>query len=219
VTSCVLCDGLRPTTQRSAWNEPLWESPNFVVIPSLGALVEGWVLIVTKQHAIAMGALSDPLLSELNNLKWQVAGALSEHYNSSVCVFEHGPSQEGCRLGCGVDHAHMHIVPIEFDLRRAVGPYMPHRTEWRPAHLLDCRAAFESSTGYLYFEQPIGFGQIATAADFESQLFRRAIATTIGLAEQFRWREHPQLRNVEATIQGAHAWNTKLAPCPEQAAA
>lgn len=219
MTTCALCEGLISAGQRQVWNDPLAESPNFVVIPSLGALVVGWVLIVPKKHVIAVGALPDPLLAELSQLKSNIRSALREHYRSAVYVFEHGPSHEGTHLGCGVDHAHLHLVPVDLDLRRAMKSYMPREAQWRPADFLDCRAVFESGAGYLYLEQPSGCGQIATASDFESQLFRRAIATGVGLAEQYRWREYPQLRNVEATIQDAQAWSTKLASCPKIAAA
>jgi diadenosine tetraphosphate (Ap4A) HIT family hydrolase len=215
---CALCNGLDPKKQRHVWNEPLVETQNFVVIPSLGALVEGWVLIVPKRHAIAVGALASPLLVELHDLKTNVAAALGEHYQSPVCAFEHGPSHAGCTLGCGVDHAHLHLVPVAFSMRAAVEPYMPHQKQWRPATVEDCRAAFRSGVGYLYFEQPIGSGHIATDVNFGSQLFRRAIGTKIGLADQFNWRDYPQIANVETTIRGARTWVTKITSCPKEAA-
>jgi diadenosine tetraphosphate (Ap4A) HIT family hydrolase len=210
---------LNPKRQRQVWNEPLLETQSFVVIPSLGALVEGWVLIVPKRHEIAMGALANPLLTELRDLKQNVAAALGEYYRSPVCALEHGPSHAGCTLGCGVDHAHLHLVPIGFDIRAAVAPYMPDRTQWRPATIEDCRAAIRNGVGYLYLEQPIGSGHIATDADFGSQLFRRAIGTAVGLADQFSWRDYPQIGNVEATIRGARAWRTRLTSCLKEAAA
>jgi diadenosine tetraphosphate (Ap4A) HIT family hydrolase len=217
---CVLCDGLNAAVQRHDWNEPLFATPNFVVIPSLGALVEGWILVVPKRHAIAIGALADPLVSELQEVKTRVASALGAHYRSNICAFEHGPSQAGCSLGCGVDHAHLHLVPIEFDLQAAVQPFMAAHTQWRPATMQkDCRAAFEAGAGYLYFEQPMGSGHISVGADFGSQLFRRAIATRIGAASQFSWRDNPQLANVTATIRGAHAWTKNLTTQPTEAAA
>lgn len=216
---CALCDGLNATVQRRDWNEPLFETPNFVVLPSLGALVEGWILVVPKRHAIAVGALADPLVSELQEVKTKVASALGAHYGSTICAFEHGPNQAGCSLGCGVDHAHLHLVPIEFDLQAAVRPFIAAHTQWRPATMEDCRAAFEAGSGYLYFEQPIGSAHISVGADFGSQLFRRAIATRIGAADQFSWRDHPQLPNVKATIRGAKVWTKKLITQPTEAAA
>jgi diadenosine tetraphosphate (Ap4A) HIT family hydrolase len=219
MSGCALCDRLNPTAQRHSWNEPVFETENFDVIPSLGALVEGWVLIVPKQHAIAVGALSVPLVLELQEVKTRVASALAAHYGSSVCAFEHGPSHAGRNLGCGVDHAHLHLVPLGLDLQTAMQPFMPSQAQWRRATMQDCRTAFEAGAGYLYFERPIGSGHIATGADFGSQLFRRAIATSIGAADQFSWRDHPQLANVTATIRGAHDWTKTLRTCRTQAAA
>lgn len=219
MTDCELCGSLGAIENRQIWNRPLLESQNFVVIPSLGALVVGWVLIVPKHHAISMGALSDSDWAELDDLKRTTASALRAYYRLPVCAFEHGPSREGLRLGCGVDHAHLHLVPIDSDLMTATRRFTSWSAPWRPARLLDCRAAFEDGEGYLYVEQPTGFGHIVTDRDFESQVFRRAIATAIGLEEQFRWREYPQMRNVKATIQDASAWTRGINQCPKGAAA
>src|SRR5436309_13178572 len=60
-----------------------------------------------------IGALADPLVLEFQEVKARVASALGAHCGSTICAFEHGPSQAGCSLGCGVDHAHLHLVPIE----------------------------------------------------------------------------------------------------------
>jgi hypothetical protein len=179
------------------------------------------MLIVPREHVIAMGALSDSRLAELDDLKRSVATAMGHHYESPVCAFEHGPSAEGCTLGCGVDHAHLHLVPLGFDIGKAVEPFMPEEAPWRPAGPPECRDAFKRGAGYLYFEQPVGSGQIATDANFGSQLFRRAIATSVGLAGQFSWRDHLQLPKVEATVAAARCWVTELRSCqsPKKAAA
>jgi ATP adenylyltransferase len=215
---CVLCGGLN-NVRTHRWNRALVNSGNFVVVPSLGALLEGWVLIVPKQHAIATGELPDSLVDELYGLKNDVAVALSEAYQSPVCVFEHGPNRERCAVGCGVDHAHLHVVPITFDLREAVAPYLPADTRWQNATLRESQRAFAEGRSYLYCEQPLGFGYIATNENFGSQLFRRAISARMGVPNEFNWRDNPQVPNVDATIRGARVWVPKLRSCLNTATA
>lgn len=199
MTSCRLCKDLLLQGSAKAWNEPLFESSNFVVLPSLGALVEGWLLLVPKKHFICMGVLPDSVTAEAQEMKRILCSILQQHYGQ-VCAFEHGPSRPNCSVGCSVDHAHLHVVPVAFDLASAVSPFLPEDARWSEAGVKECQAAFGRGEDYLYLEQPIGAGRIVTHKEFESQLFRRAIAARIGALNQFNWREYPQLPNVLTTI-------------------
>jgi len=211
MTSCRLCSDLFPQGSISAWNVPLLESPNFIVLPSLGALVEGWLLLVPKKHFVCVGALPDSLKVEMQEMKQFLCKALQQSYGQ-VCVFEHGPSSENLSVGCGVDHAHLHIVPVAFDLASAVTPFLPKDVRWSEAGLEQCRAAFEQGEDYLYLEQPIGSGRIVTHQQFGSQLFRRAVASCIGVVDQFNWRDYFQIANVMATINKVRALDGGLFP-------
>jgi len=199
MTICRLCLDHLPHGHSEAWNEPLFESPNFVVLPSLGALVEGWLLLVPKKHFICMGALPNSVVAEMQEMTLFLCSVLQQYYGQ-VCAFEHGPCRANLSVGCGVDHAHLHIVPVSFDLSSAVTPFLPEGVVWSEAGLEECRAAFIQGEDYLYLEQPIGAGRIATHQGFGSQLFRRAIALRTGALNQFNWREYPQLPKVYATI-------------------
>ena len=55
---CVFCSQFREDSAPAVWNEPILESQNFVVVPSLGSLVEGWTLLLPKSHYLSMGALT-----------------------------------------------------------------------------------------------------------------------------------------------------------------
>jgi len=199
MANCRLCSAFSVRTKTEDYNNALFESQNFVVLPSLGALVEGWLLLVPKRHFICMGGLPSSLTVEMQAMKEQVATVLMSRYGD-VCAFEHGPSGPNCDIGCGVDHAHVHLVPLDFDLASAAIPFMPQGVSWSSAHLYDCHTAFGRGKEYLYLEQPIGKGRIVTYGSMGSQLFRRAIATHLGIPQKFNWREHPKHDVVSATI-------------------
>src|ERR1700674_1783452 len=112
MTQCSICLGFEARGLEEILNQPFLESRNFVVLPSLGALVEGWLLLVPKTHVICMGELSDNLTAEMQELKSRIRETLQRAYGN-VCAFEHGPSRAKTSLGCGVDHAHLHLVPAE----------------------------------------------------------------------------------------------------------
>ena len=200
MSDCCFCSTLVSDELNGSWNKPLFESANFAVLPSLGSLVEGWVLIVPKKHFICTGALPINLVREMNSLKADVCARLGFLYGE-LCAFEHGPSVAARSVGCGVDHAHLHIVPLRVDLVSAAAPFLPEGISWLPVDSGSCRVAFEKGHDYLYVEQPIGSsGLIATHPNFGSQVFRKAIASSLGIPEHFSWREHPQIQIVERTI-------------------
>ncbi|HET6843293.1 MAG TPA: hypothetical protein VFK06_16690 [Candidatus Angelobacter sp.] len=199
MTNCCLCSNFASDLLAEPWNRPLFASTNFVVLPSLGSLVEGWVLIVPKEHFICIGALPAELVAEMNHLKSQVCSVLGSIYGE-LCAFEHGPKANARNVGCGVDHAHLHIVPIHYDLVAASTSFAPRDTEWHSATFENCREAFEKQQDYLYVEQPIGVGRISTSSDFGSQIFRKAIAASLGVFGQFSWREYPQTEIIAKTI-------------------
>ena len=202
--TCVLCGELEKHCSAEPWNIPLFSSKNFVALPSLGALVEGWLLLVPKNHFISIGALPGHLFDEMNAFRRILESALTECYGS-VAAFGHGPSKERRSVGCGVDHAHLHLVPVSFDLATLVSPMLPNGASWNPSGIEECRKAQQRGEDYLYVEQPLGSGLIASG-DMGSQLFRRVIASQIGNPEEYNWREHPHLNNVRATISRIHAW-------------
>jgi ATP adenylyltransferase len=194
------------------WNQRLHESEHFMVLPSLGALVEGWLLIAPKEHFLSMGAMPEHLEPEFIALKCEVMELVERLFGPAV-VFEHGPSARKHAVGCGVDHAHLHVVPVGYDLEFAVSQFLPVNAEWRNGTLDSCRAAFESGTDYLYLEQLHRNGRIVCHDGLGSQLFRRAIAKCIGVENEFNWRQYPQFANIWKTIESVRKAITAGSTC------
>lgn len=196
---CCLCSNLASGAARPSWDSPVFESRNFVAVPSLGSLVEGWLLLVPREHFLALGALPGRLVAEMEDMKAKISAHVRNEYGE-ICLFEHGPARVSRKVGCTVDHAHLHIVPLTFDIADAARPFMPHDSVWSTASWSDCREAHLAGQDYLYFEQPLGSGRISTHTDFGSQVFRKAIASQIGRPDDFNWREFPELDTVARTI-------------------
>lgn len=199
-TNCTLCREISRHEDQMPWNVPILETENFVILPSLGSLVEGWLLIIPKQHFICVGAMPEHLIREIDELKAGVAHRLEEKYGAFV-AFEHGPERPHCDVGCGVDHAHLHLVPFAGDLSKSVEPFMPDDSSWTEATLFDCVVAHEKGDDYLYYEQPLNVGRISRCEGFSSQIFRKAIASSVGLLAEFNWRQFPQHSRVTDTIE------------------
>ena len=199
-SECTLCTELVVRSSRAPWNEPLVESENFVVLPSLGALVEGWLLVIPKEHYLSMGALPISLREEADQLENDTRVLLKAAYKSRIVTFEHGPSAANHGTGCGVDHAHLHLLPLNCDLLQYVRPFLPEPVKWEECNWDGRTDAHRRGLDYLYLKQEGADGLRAVSADFGSQVFRKAVSSYLGRQEQFSWHGFPQLRNVAKTI-------------------
>lgn len=188
------------------WDQVLFESSNFVVVPTVGAIIPGWLLLLPRKHFLCVGAMSDALFCELLELRSVAARALRDSFGA-VTFFEHGPAAPCTRVGCGVDHAHLHLVATEIDLLRGAAQISQSELDWKAVAGLEATADFHRrKLPYLYVERANGEARIGTSSLIESQLFRRVIAAAHDLGGLFDWKLHPFERNVEDTIDRIERW-------------
>lgn len=192
--------------ERRPWDCILFESPNFIVFPSMGAIVEGWLLIAPREHYLCMASLDGSLWEELNLLREFVSLALRDCFGSLV-LFEHGPARASQAVGCGVDHAHFHIVPTDCDLIDSLRSVFPDPLEWKLARgVQDAATLHMGRAPYLYVEQPLGRGFLTSHPKLGSQLFRKVVAAHVGRHRFYDWRRFPEEENVRSTVQKIQAW-------------
>lgn len=169
-------------------NTVIAEVENYFAISSIGALVEGWTLVIPKKHCCSMKELYS--CAEFQKFAKNIVRALSDCYGS-VIAFEHGPNREGSDTSCGTDHAHIHFVPY----RSIVSTLNTMDMEWNV-----CRASEVSSivgdNEYLFYcdvdgtwEDPLGQVHILKAPI--SQFFRQVIARDQGNIEKFNYKTNP----------------------------
>ena len=190
------------------WDEILFCSANFVALPTLGALVEGWLLIVPRRHYLSIGAFSPALLDELRDFRAHVRAAIEIAYGP-VIVFEHGPAKAGNPAGCGVDHAHLHLIPWTERWRNTVDRFAPVAMKWRRTLGMD-ELSFLHGLGqdYLYFEEADGEAWITSSAEIPSQFFRQVVAAATDQVDRYDWKGFSGDENVRATIFKLHSANT-----------
>jgi ATP adenylyltransferase len=216
--SCSYCSNILSRMARPAlepWNKILCETDNFVVTPTVGALVEGWVLIISKRHVPAMGALTTKELYELRELHAKIRGLVESVYGSAV-TFEHGPAREGTGFGCGIDHAHFHIVPLQIILTRLVEDELGIPVQWET--IMDIgdlsRIHLIKKMSYLYIsENGSNHGMVACLHDIPSQFMRRLVAKSLGIPSLYDYRKHEFRDNVNATMHRLKTDPTKGNPC------
>jgi diadenosine tetraphosphate (Ap4A) HIT family hydrolase len=173
----------------------LIDYPGGVVVPSLGALVEGWLLVVPPQHVCALAELSESQWYAFQRVLDQATEAVERHYGPAV-RFEHGSAGSGRAAGCGVDHAHMHVVPAAIDLRAAVSKIAGSLGEfvWKPAQ---SRPDSDGVTDYIWISDATG-NWISHQCQIPSQVIRRAIANELG-ESTWDWKKDHRVHLVQRT--------------------
>lgn len=109
--SCIFC-----TLDKSKReNTILEETTYFYVIPAVGSLVVGYVLILCKRHIYSMAELNNKKQKEYENLIEKYRNIFKNIYKKYPIVFEHGsPNIENKTKANSIDHAHTHIVNYQY---------------------------------------------------------------------------------------------------------
>jgi ATP adenylyltransferase len=184
----------------TGYNKVLFESDNFIVIPSLGSLLPGWLLIIPKHFSLNLSQLNKNELQELDDLALACELKLKEKFPSEVVRFEHGPAISQSKVGCGVDYAHLHIVPVNFDLIEGLETRLNVHYQWLEIESIQSLTSVPQDSDYLYYRNSANRHFVTHQKDIQSQLFRRVIAHQLSTPEAFDWKRFPQVDTVEETI-------------------
>jgi diadenosine tetraphosphate (Ap4A) HIT family hydrolase len=164
------------------------ESPHFVAFPSLSPLAPGHSLVIPKHHTTSLAQISPEHREELTTFTRHVEQIVSRAFGS-VTSFEHGVgrSKHG---GCGVTHAHLHILPLRGNHTLAV-----HNTVQTTFACQTHNALVSFFDAVHYDDTYLWFGHydhsvIATVAeDISSQFMRRRIGGLLGVTD-WDWRSY-----------------------------
>ena len=189
---------------RELWDTPIFESRSFVAIPTVGALVEGWLLVVPRTPALSFARLSTAQFSELGKFLDAIVPPIESAYGP-VAVFEHGPAIANSSVGCGVDYAHLHLVPTRCDLL-AGARKIAANIRWEQITSFDeTRKYLSFAHGYWFLKQNYrsDLCYLGTCAygHSKSQLFRRVIANYLGRPSVFDWKISPGESIIASTVE------------------
>ncbi len=196
-TGCVFC---RPTIDERArlCDTVITSDDNFVAIPTLGSIVPGWILVVSKDHVICSGALDPSLRENLSKAIDTAANLISAHF-SEATIFEHGPAVRGTPVGCGIDHLHIHVAALPASLSGMCREL--YGTLWRKIDNLDAlEAIHRSGRAYILVKEPSGDWLWADAPVGVRQPLRRAVAQMLDIPDQFDYRTDAFEENVSLTL-------------------
>ena len=177
----------------------LFATENFRAFPTIGQLVEGYVLVVPVSHYSALDEMPSELLPELAAFCGSVRTAISQSYGPSVC-FEHG-ARKPLNGGCGIYHAHLHIVPWNSpnsprDLAAELKESFPCR---KLETLADLAVDSDGKSPYLFYEDTDHNRYRFSVGNLPSQYMRRLVAESLGIPD-WDWRAAGREERLLATL-------------------
>lgn len=199
-------------TSRRVENQALWYSHSAIVLPTVGMIVPNWFIVVPTTHSLNFAAQPDASRDEIPGLLQSIRNEAG-HHDDEMIVFEHGPATAGSAVGCGVDHAHLHVIIAPRSLALSVWDELRLDLGGRsePAEINDLHRAIDKDQPYYFawmggkrlVEQPIKHST--------SQRLRRAVARAAGCPEDWDYRSSPFFSNITRTVDSLRAKRLKAA--------
>jgi diadenosine tetraphosphate (Ap4A) HIT family hydrolase len=202
--ACDFCSELSGSSENSfgriyadyLGNRILSRSSQFAVIPSMGQIAEGYLLVLPINHFKALGDLPETLLQEFTAICERVGRTLKDQYGPYI-LFEHGTRSEGVG-GCGIYHAHLHAVPLAevpdpIEKLKLRFPYV----ELTTLSEISKRGAGLSS--YLLYQDLNARPYVFDTGNLPSQYMRKLLADELG-NQNWDWRTAGREERLLTTI-------------------
>lgn len=175
VEDCELCkaiqDSINNKEMASVFNINLQESESFVVMPCIGPLFAGHVLIVSKGHYESLGSMPLKKIIEFESVLKSVLNRGNLYKNALVS--EHG-SYDKQKGGSCIEHTHVHVIPKIGKLYRVLDSVLPK------TNIITFKDIGELTEPYIFNYNNIDNKFVCyTAYNVESQMMRLAICNNL----------------------------------------
>ena len=183
---CIFCN----LDKTKIYNTILEETDNFIVVPTLGSLVDGYVLIVTKNHLYNMNELCKKEKEEYFSLIDKYRNLFNKIYGKYPIVFEHGTAKNIINESASsVIHAHTHIVNHNYKEEESILNNLNFKEK-----------IINKNKNYIFYISPTNKKYITYNFKPISQLMRILVAKDLGFENKYNWRKEPFTKNIISTI-------------------
>lgn len=183
----------------------LWQNNLFSIIPSLGPLNSGHLLIIPNRHVLSFSNLDSNEYILFNKIKTSLREFNLKVFNLMTEFFEHGT---GCSVNLGgscISHAHWHSLPVTDSVINILGAKIVMTEIFEN----DLFTKFSNSKeGYLFVEDWTGRQWFNNAEIFPSQFMRKYYAKLFQMKCPWDWRQYPNIDQVNLIIKNYHNLNS-----------
>lgn len=121
--NCVFCEENGRVCQLSNGNfdRTIYEDESWIIYPTIGAFVEGYILHVLKRHTISGFECSREEIKSLSsNIQLLYNAFRREYHTEYAYVFEHGNTKADKISSCCIDHTHIHMLPSSMNIQQEI---------------------------------------------------------------------------------------------------
>jgi diadenosine tetraphosphate (Ap4A) HIT family hydrolase len=192
---CRFCT-LRYKGRSAFWDKSLICDGQIQVIPSKGAIVAPWLLVVPHAHVPSATLLSHEEKLSVGRLIKSIR-RMAASAGQKLVVFENGSPYFGANISCGIEHVHIHMVALDFNLIGELQSHLPRKIgglePWSSV-------APVPNTPYVYVDD--GNEQVYfDASTAPSQFVRQLVAVAVGRADEFHYDLFPHIENAISTAE------------------
>ena len=176
-------------------NTIIEETENFIVIPSRGSLVVGYVIVVPKQHCSCINELNELQKEELKATITKYRQKFFNEFGKYPIIFEHGTNiVDSESSASSIVHAHLHIVNHDFKNEELVINKLSLQQVGADAFYKN------KNKSYISYIAPDFKHYITYNYNNVSQQVRIFIAEDLNIKERYNWRRHDFKENIIETI-------------------
>jgi diadenosine tetraphosphate (Ap4A) HIT family hydrolase len=193
-STCVFCRALEEPANpdmRPIYNTHLGSSERFVILPALGPLVRGHVLVVSRAHLPSLASMGPRAIQEFEDVGEQVRANYAS-VGTNLLEAEHGATLADTGGGC-IAHTHINLIPELGHLHNILSGIL---------QLLDVPPPLTNLSTvqlpYILMKRGDSFA-IYDATQVPSQLVRRVVCRYLG-REDWDWAAFPRHNLVNDTI-------------------
>jgi len=182
-------------------DRPLLARTDWLVAPTLGAIVPNWLLLIPRDPVLNFRVWSELRAQSPEILLRDVRQHLGLR-EDEIIWFEHGPRIAGTATGCGLDHAHIHILlrpRFSFEAFTEKAQSLS-KFGWTTGASEEAYRRIAVDRSYLI----AGSGDtVIVAQDVEatgSQFFRRVVGALADAGDAWDYRRYPHADRIAETI-------------------
>lgn len=169
-------------------DQVLGETESFYVLPALGPLVLGHILIVSKDHLYGIRSTKSRVLQAEYEHLVRVLRQACKRRSAPLMELEHGSNAGGTQGPC-IDHAHVHLLPSLTNDANVFEGTFPVLTNSRPQKDEPYFWIRTNQNEHLY-----------SADKARRQEPRILLAKRLGLGDTWDWAVFPKYTLIQATI-------------------
>lgn len=207
-TNCVFCKEQKdrksnPLLKSGIQSRVCFENNYWFCVPTLGCLREGYFLLISKRHFLSTSKMSKKYIVSLLKIIKQIERHIVNKYAMRCIWFEHGVNDVTLSGPSSIDHAHLHILPMEDVVWNSICSWFS----------INCYMVFDdyyTLYQYLWKIRPRSYMVfcdsdskiylINDASKYPSQFFRMVVAKILNREYEWNWKYYPFISNMIRTL-------------------